>query len=342
MIAKRGHAGERDVGRACRSAGALRRGGFSMIECVLSLVIVSVLLLACASVLTLTLRAETSSRSTSSPNAQSGAACRAASRIGEDLRLALAFSEVTPTAVTFTVPDRTGDAKPEKIRYAWAGAGSQLLRWQNDLPAGGAPIADNVQLLELSVPTRTVGPPPAPGTVEGSEVTLCTSNQTGLTDFGVNKDDWAGGYFKPVLPTNTISWRVTRAQIQLRRGGNNNPIFVRMHRADGNGQPTGAALESIAIPAASLPATNGWITVTFSSVTGLDPTQALVCVVGAPGAGSNSAHVQFKSFLLGGVAGMSWTTTTNAGASWTSPLAGGVLLNKAMQLSVYGRITVQP
>ena len=36
-----------------------------------------------------------------------------------DLRLALSFSERTPTAVTFTVPDRDGDGDTETIRYAW-------------------------------------------------------------------------------------------------------------------------------------------------------------------------------------------------------------------------------
>jgi len=316
--------------------------GFTVVECVLSFAIVSVLLLACASVVTLTLRSEAASRVTDSPSAQNIQACRAANQLAEELRVAQSFSEVTPTAVTFKVPDRNGDGYPETIRYAWSGPGMQLIRWQNGLPASGVTVADNVDLLELTIPRRTVGPPAAAGAREGSEVTFCTSNQTGTTELGIDKSNWAGGYFKPTLPANTISWRITRAQFQIRRGQGPGPILVSIYRADANLQPTGTPLETVSFAVSSLPVSAGWVDVSFSSLKGLDPRDSMVFVIGCANSGQTSGYALYKTFVLTGVAGMSWTTTTNGGTSWTGPLVGGVLLNKAMQLAVYGTITVQP
>ena len=52
-----------------------------------------------------------------------------------DLEFALAFSEKTDHALTFTVPDRDGDFISETIRYAWSGTpGDPLTRQYN----GGA------------------------------------------------------------------------------------------------------------------------------------------------------------------------------------------------------------
>lgn len=333
----------RQSGDGVRTGARRRRpGGFTLIECVLSLVIVSALLLACTSVITFTLRSEAASRTTDSASVQTAQACRAASRIAEDLREALAFSENTPTSVTFTVPDRTGDGVPETIRYAWAGVGAQVIRWQNDLPESGVSIAEKVDLLDLSIPTVTVGPAPTSGTVEGSEVALCTSNQTGTAELAITSTSWAGGYFRPTLPTNTVSWRVTRAQFEARKGAGSGPLLVMMYRADANCQPTGTPLETVSIPVASLPTSRGWVDVAFSTVNGLDPAQALVFVMGTRTAGSAAGYAMYKSFLVGGVPGMSWTTSSNGGSTWSGPLVGGILVNKAMQLSVYGRVTIQP
>ncbi|MBC7771196.1 MAG: prepilin-type N-terminal cleavage/methylation domain-containing protein [Pyrinomonadaceae bacterium] len=328
------------VANGARSYLIGRQRAFSLIECVLSLVIVSVLLLACASVISLTLRSETVSRSTDSAHVQNAVASRAAIRIGEDLRIALAFSERTPTAVTFTVPDRNGDATPEKVRYAWAGAGSPLLRWQNDLPAEGVIVAANVDLLNLAIPTRTVGPPPPPGPVEGAEVLFCTSNQPSCSEMAVTRTEWAGGCFRPIHPLNTISWRITRAQFQVKRGSGGGTLLIHMYLADSNSKPTGAPLQTVSLAASSLPSSPGWVNVTFNAVRGLDPTQGMVFVMATQNAGSNSpAHARYEKVSPDGVPQMGWTKSTNGGASWSS---GSDERKSAMQLAVYGHVTTQP
>ena len=88
--------------------------------------ITSVILLACTSVLTIATRSMNNGARAATVQAVAGRT--AADQMADDLKLALNFTEQTATAVTFTVPDRNGDAQPETIRYAWTGAGAPLTR----------------------------------------------------------------------------------------------------------------------------------------------------------------------------------------------------------------------
>src|SRR5690606_30888846 len=65
------------------------------------------------------------------------------------------FSERTATAATIAVPDRTGDGRPETIRYSWSGVvGDPLLYEYN----GGAALSilDGVQQFRLNGVTRMI------------------------------------------------------------------------------------------------------------------------------------------------------------------------------------------
>lgn len=65
-----------------------------------------------------------------------------------DLRHATGFTEQTATAVTFTVPDRSGNDADETIRYAWSGtAGDPLTVEYNG--GGTSVVADGVTALNL-------------------------------------------------------------------------------------------------------------------------------------------------------------------------------------------------
>lgn len=70
-----------------------------------------------------------------------------------DLQTAQSFSEWTPTAVTFTAPDRNGDSLPETIRYWWSGVPGDPLRKEFN----GQPtiIAEDVHDFDLRYVTRT-------------------------------------------------------------------------------------------------------------------------------------------------------------------------------------------
>ena len=71
-----------------------------------------------------------------------------------DLEFALAFSEQTTNAITFTVPDRDGDSNPETIRYAWSGTpGDPITRQYN----GGTVtrLVEDVHVFQHDLPTST-------------------------------------------------------------------------------------------------------------------------------------------------------------------------------------------
>ena len=87
--------------------------------------------------------------------ADSSRSSLALSQLTSDLRLALSFTERTANAVTFTVPDRTGDDAVETIRYSWSGtAGDPLLYQINGSTA--VTIIANVQQFNLTSLVRTI------------------------------------------------------------------------------------------------------------------------------------------------------------------------------------------
>lgn len=134
------------------------RNAFTLMEVILSTVIVSIILGATVSTLMITQRGIAGSTTV----VQDAADGRDASELVTlDLSLALSFSERTGKAVTFTVPDRDGDGQPETIRYSWSGdAGDPLTRRIN----GGTivTIAENVTRFDLDYLLKELG---EPGTV---------------------------------------------------------------------------------------------------------------------------------------------------------------------------------
>jgi len=69
-----------------------------------------------------------------------------------DLNEAIRFTERTAAAVTFTVPDRTGDGMTETIRYAWSGAAGDPLTYEFN--GSAVTLASGIQNFDLSYLTR--------------------------------------------------------------------------------------------------------------------------------------------------------------------------------------------
>ena len=178
-----------------------RRAGFTLIEMLLSLTIVSVITVACGSVIALAARSVAGSADTSTTS-RSAALRRAADQISSELATALVVSASTANSITFTVPPRNGDLLPETISYAWAGAGQPITRQYN----GGVAvsIADNVQNFNLSYLTKLSAAPPP---VESAEQLLASyvGAANGWTD--MTTSSWECQYFNPtaMMPGNTAS-----------------------------------------------------------------------------------------------------------------------------------------
>ncbi len=136
--------------------------------------------------------------------------------ITADLRYATSFSERSLNAVEFTVPDRNhGDVGPEVIRYEWSGtAGDPLIRMYNN--GEGTTVADDVYEFQIKYHLGAID------TEETSEnesavTVLVNHTATGsINNYAVHSNHWIGAYFRPELPPEAVSWKVTDVRFRAR------------------------------------------------------------------------------------------------------------------------------
>jgi len=132
-----------------------RRRGYTLMEIVISIAIVTVIMGAMVSTMLIARRGmQISAVGTESVSAASGVV----QQMTAELSLATSITEQTASALTFTVPDRNDDGQDETIRYSWSGtAGDPLTRQYN----GGsvATIAQDVHYFNMDYLARTIGPP---------------------------------------------------------------------------------------------------------------------------------------------------------------------------------------
>ncbi len=126
--------------------------GHTLIELLLSVAIMAVLMGAMVISLAVASRALDDG---AGPAGQTRRAAGIVEDMDADLAMALSFTERTPQAVTFTVPDRDGDANSETIRYSWTGPDDgRLLRRVNGGPA--VAIAQDVRHFNLTYQLKTI------------------------------------------------------------------------------------------------------------------------------------------------------------------------------------------
>jgi type II secretory pathway pseudopilin PulG len=159
------------------------RRGYTLVELLVSMSTGALLLAGLTSSLYISTQTLTPDATATSESNRSSLALR---RIAADLRLALNFTERTATAVTFTVPDRTGDGNVDTIRYSWSGVAGNPLYYQFNSGQAVA-VATNVQAFNLSQLTRSLSatttplsstivayptPPEAKVSAGGSSITI--------------------------------------------------------------------------------------------------------------------------------------------------------------------------
>lgn len=312
------------------SAGILRsprsrtgRGGFTLAEIIVSVMIISIVMVALSSAIMLASKALPDSAGGSSALAAAG---RALDNVVADIRLALSVSESTSTSLTFTVQDQNGDGLSETIRYAWSGvAGAPLTRQFN----GGAAVevAQGVQDFDLTYNVLTVVTYETVTTTTTSDEVLfaCFDGWPGdpgsSEEYDVNSSDWIAEYFKVekvVLPAETSKVTITRAQLSLMADDDDSAFTVGIHRSASAGGPMPAA-SPLGTPIQISPATLGasfiWRDVVFADVSVNERIDEFVIVVKGLGADS-SAVVEY---LYSNTAPQDAPTaiwTSNAGGSW--------------------------
>jgi hypothetical protein len=92
-----------------------------------------------------------------------------------DLRLATGFTERTSKAATFSVPDRDGDGRQEKLRYAWSGTSGDPLTLSYN---GATPmvVANDVRSLALNYVTSSLAAVALPAEQTGSLIAMIVND----------------------------------------------------------------------------------------------------------------------------------------------------------------------
>lgn len=292
------------------------RRGHTLLELVTSMAVTAVVMGGMMSVLIIAGRAVNLDVGQGARAAETGLALR---RVAADMQHARDITELTPQAITVQVPDRTGNATPETVRYAWSGTPGDPLThaYNGGTPAPLLPTVENLVFQPLS---RDLVPP-AP--VESAEVLLLSHDDivSGgmLGELSLTTSDWCAQYLRPSLPRNTISWRLTRVDLRMRRANAGSTVAVDIRGADMFQKPTGQVIQSISRGTGELPGSMGWVQIDFSPPTDLDPLNGACLVVRQENAGNSGASIQYQHGGIVMPQNTHWMTTGSAGSSWSNP-----------------------
>ncbi len=302
-----------------------RARGVTLLELVTCLAISAVLIGGLASSVYLSTKGLETLTSPTNVSLDTGAALN---QFTADLRMATGFTERTSTAVTLTVPDRTGDGWPDTIRYAWAGAGSPLTRTVNGLPNPAATILDNVSALELTYLTRTMQPP----FVESASQLLISYTTTYNATGPIQKTNWEGQSFRPTLPGNAVLWKITSAEIMAKRNTSSGTVTVNIYAIDATNKPSGAPISTTNVNVSSWPSSYGWVPITLPPVS-LSPTTGAAIAITSTNATAQSTVTGYIGFSPPALNAY-YVNSIDQGATWTAPAN-----NSALNYKIYGTIT---
>lgn len=306
--------------------GSTRRKAFTLLEMILSLVILSMVMLAAQSSIMVAAKAVPTGSSVAEATAQCASVM---DELVGDLRYARSFSVMTERCVEFTVPDRTGDGQPETIRYWWSGeTGSAFMRRIN----GGEPLilAPSVHHFRLQYDTKSTA-----GTfelTEGAETIFSSHDTTNsLNNNTVSSGHWRAQYFKPNLPNDTVSWRVTRVFIKGRiKGASHGETRVQIRPALGDMPSPVVAGEAVLLES-TLSSTFAWKEIPITQTVVLGPS-ASACLVLQWQKDADSCDVQFQNGALPDESPFGMLSGTES--SWNS--SKNVLLHY-----IFGRVTTR-
>jgi hypothetical protein len=303
------------------------RRAFTLTELLMTFPIVTLLLLGTGSAIVVARKSLPDGSSTPSALLSTS---RAADLVHGDLQFATSIVNFQASDITFTVADRNGDGQPETIRYYWNGtSGTPLYQQLN----GGASVsvADNVYEFSLTYDKRVIIPPPNYG--ESAEQLLASySSSTNLGDYSVLGSQWIGTYFKPTLPANAVTWKVTRAIVYLMKTAANGVTNIEIRTADGSNLPTSTMLDMASVNGSSLSSSYTPQQVNYSNVFDIAPSQGLCMVVRFNTGTGSSCSAQYQTSGAAPVQCQTVTTTTG-GTSWTAPSGQSLIF------SVYGTVT---
>jgi prepilin-type N-terminal cleavage/methylation domain-containing protein len=301
------------------------RCGFTMIELSIGLVLIAIIMAAMGSAVLVasrvTLRRD-------DPLLIASGAAMGVDDLARTLPLATDIAELSPTAITFTTPDQTGDGEPDTYRYAWSGtAGEPCTRKLNDGPT--VIIVEGVLDLALAWTTRTVQ-------TSSSHTGSTTSPELLLAKFegwpGLPGADWDYDWFSESdwlveqftinevsLPSDVIQVRITRLMLRMMRDGTGQAdVSVAIHRTAAPGDPLPQAAPigtPVVIDGAALPTAYAWREIPFSDVVVNERVDEFAMVIKGF-VRDPSCLIQYRYETTAPANGSICRWTGNAGQSW--------------------------
>jgi len=130
-----------------------RRRGFTLVEMVLSMAVMTVLLGGISSALVIAGRAMPD-RVTPAKLMTDG--YHVAEQLATELYAAQTITARSANSISFTVADRNADSNPETIQYSWSGVAGQPLNRQYN-GASASTVLDNVYQFNLTCVTQVIG-----------------------------------------------------------------------------------------------------------------------------------------------------------------------------------------
>ena len=298
----------------------------TLVEMVMSLLISSVLFLAMGSAVMIAGHAVPTNPASYDVAAPTAVAVE---RLMSELMYARTVTELTGTAVTFTVAPRGTDLIDETIRYAWDGTtGDPLTRQYNS--GAVVPILPSIQSLSFTHVTTNKS---STSNLESPEQLFAVNDRTvgPSRDFTLDASNFVGEFVTPSLPVGTVTWRVTRVMLHVKGSGaftGQNNVQI---QTDNAGSPSGTILDSAGMPESTMLTAYAWQTFSFTNASGISPT-AGVHVVAAYAANAPSGFVEYIN--NGSFAGLNYMdTTSNSGVAWTANN------NKNLVCYIYGTYT---
>jgi prepilin-type N-terminal cleavage/methylation domain-containing protein len=309
-------------------AGYAQSYGFTLLEVVLTVAVMGIIIAGIGAAMMIAGRAVPTAKSVT---ATTVAAAEALDQIVTELQYAVSVSQRTATMIEFTVHDRNGDDIAETIRYSWSGTvGTPLTRQCNGGTAES--ILTDVREFNLLYNLKTISTE-VPQPNESAETILVSFDANkNLYDYPIAETEQYAEYVFPALPVNTVSWKVTRVLLMAKLdGANAGQASVQLQRPTPSNQVSGIVIEEKTLLESVLSTKYGTQEFTFSSASGLAPTQgvwivvkwladAIACRIRGQSSGMTATNVSLAK-------------STDKGLSW-SALAGQSLL-----FTVYGTVT---
>lgn len=311
------------------------RTGSTMVELVVSLIIASVLVVGMGSSILLASRAGDPNLGGERASARSG---EALSDLHRELGYAVAVNAAASTSqqIECTIPDVTGDAVNDTVRYSWSGvAGAALQRTLN----GGTPrsVVDNVHAFQLQYRQREREGGSATESAEVQWVDQATAGSADYYDIeaGVNG---IGIYFAPTLPPDATAWRIKRIEIRARQVNNPTGAFSsQVWLADSSHLP-GTLREEVIVSESNLATTISPYQIQFPGVSTFGATQkACVTFVHHSGSGT-AAQIEYGTGSSGSAntSKLTYQTILILFQAWTEQT------NEDLRIRIWGSYTGPP